>query len=109
MIVSASLTDASVVRVVSSEVATGMPAWALHRKTLVYASERSGTSAIWMRGEDGDRTIVTADSFADGSRSSLILPTLSPQVDRVLYTRGTGGSENQSIGFRPFPAGRRSD
>ncbi len=95
MIVSASLSDASVERVISSETATGMPAWALHRKAFVYSSERSGSSAIWMRGEDGDRPIVTADSFPAGSRGSFILPTLSPQADRVLYTRSTGGSDNQ--------------
>ena len=95
MIVSASLSDASVERVISSEAATGMPAWALHRKAFVYASERSGSSAIWMRGEDGDRPIVTADSFPAGSRGSFILPTLSPQADRVLYTRGSGGSNDQ--------------
>ena len=95
MIVSASLADASVERVISSEVATGMPAWALHRKAFVYTSDRSGSSAIWMRGEDGDRPIVTADSFPAGSRSSFILPTLSPQADRVLYTRGHAGSDDQ--------------
>jgi Tol biopolymer transport system component len=89
MIVSASLSDASVERVVSSEVATGMPAWALHRKAFVYASERSGSSAIWMRGEDGERPIVTADSFPSGTRNSLMLPALSPQADRVVYTRGS--------------------
>jgi serine/threonine protein kinase len=95
MIVSASLGDASVERVISSEVATGMPAWALHRTAFVYASERGGWSAIWMRGEDGDRPIVTTDAFPAGARYTLILPTLSPQADRVLYTRGTGGSDDQ--------------
>jgi serine/threonine protein kinase len=34
--------------------------------------------------------IVTA-----GSRNSLILPTLSPQADRVLYTHGSAGGHNQ--------------
>jgi eukaryotic-like serine/threonine-protein kinase len=95
MILSASLSDASVERVISSEVATGMPAWASHRKAFVYASERSGSSAIWMRGEDGERPIVTADSFPSGAKRGLILPTLSPQADRVLYTRGSGGSNDQ--------------
>jgi Tol biopolymer transport system component len=95
MILSASLSDASVERVISSEVATGMPVWALHRKAFVYASERSGSSAIWMRGEDGDRPIVTADLFPAGTTGMFILPTLSPQGDRVLYTRGTGGSNDQ--------------
>lgn len=95
MIVSASLSDASVERVISSEVATGMPAWAWHRNQFVYTSERSGSSAIWVRSEDGDRPIVTADAFPSAGKSSLILPTLSPQADRVLYTRGTGGSNDQ--------------
>jgi Tol biopolymer transport system component/predicted Ser/Thr protein kinase len=95
MIVSASLSDASVERVISSEVPTGMPAWAQRRNQFVYSSERSGSSAIWMRSEDGDRPIVTADAFPSGSKSSLILPALSSQADRVLYTRGTGGSNDQ--------------
>ena len=95
MIVSASLSDASVERVISSEVPTGMPAWALHRNQFVYSSERSGSSAIWMRGEDGDRPIVTADAFPSGTKNSFILPALSPQADRVLYTRGSGGSNDQ--------------
>jgi len=95
MIVSASLSDASVERVISSETTTGMPAWALHRNAFVYASERSGSSAIWMRGEDGDRPIVTENAFPAGSKGSFILPTLSPQADRVLYTRGSGGSNEQ--------------
>ena len=95
LIVSASLKDASVERVISSEVVTGMPAWALHRKAFVYISERSGSSAIWMRGEDGDRPIVTADAFPAGNGNTFVLPTLSPQADRVLYTRGSAGSDDQ--------------
>jgi Tol biopolymer transport system component len=95
MILSASLSDASVERVISAEVPTGMPAWALHRKAFVYTRERSGSSAIWMRGEDGDHPIVTTDSFPAGSNYSFLLPALSPQADRVLYTRGTGGSNDQ--------------
>jgi Tol biopolymer transport system component/predicted Ser/Thr protein kinase len=95
MILSASLSDASVERIISSEAITGMPAWAAHRQAFVYVSERSGSSAIWMRSEDGDRPVVTADSFPSGTRSGFILPTLSPQADRVLYTRGAGGSKGQ--------------
>lgn len=94
MIVSASLSDASVIRVITSEVATGMPAWAVHRQAFVYTSERSGSSAIWMRGEDGDHPIVTADSFPSGSRNSFLLPALSPQADRLVYTRASDNQEN---------------
>ncbi len=99
MIVSASLSDASVERIISSEVPTGMPAWASHRDAFVYASERSGSSAIWMRGEFVDRPIVTADAFPAGApagtKGTVFLPTLSPQADRVLYTHGSGGSNDQ--------------
>ena len=95
MIDSASLSDASVERVISSDVVTGMPAWASQRKAFVYTSDRSGSSAIWMRGEDGDRPIVTADAFPPGAKGSFILPSLSPQVDRVLYTRASVGSDDQ--------------
>jgi Tol biopolymer transport system component len=95
MIVSASLSDASVERVISSESPTGMPMWALHRNAFVYASDRGGSSAVWLRSEDGDRPIVTRDVFPAGSKGSFILPSLSPQADRVLYTRGTGGSRDQ--------------
>jgi serine/threonine protein kinase len=93
MIVSASLTDATVNRVISSEVTTGMPAWALHRDEFVYISQRTGSSAVWMRSPDGDRPIVTAESFPTG-RSTFLLPALSPQADRLLYTRGSDGQEN---------------
>ena len=95
MILAASLNDASVERVLSSEAPTGMPAWASHRKEFVYVSERSGASAIWMRGEDGDRPVVTSSAFPSFAKSYFILPSLSPRTDRVLYARGSGGSEGQ--------------
>ena len=95
MILSASLIDASVERVISSEAVTGMPAWARQRKAFVYTSDRSGSSAIWMRSEDGDRPIVTAEAFPAGTTSLFLLPALSPQADRVLYARGRGGSQDQ--------------
>lgn len=95
MIVSASLADAAVERVMSSEVPTGMPLWSPRRKAFVYTSERSGSSDIWMRGEEGDRQLVTAGAFDGERRGSLILPVLSPAGDRVLYTRTMGGSDEQ--------------
>jgi Tol biopolymer transport system component len=105
MIVSASLADASVERVISAEVPTGMPAWALHRKTFVYASHRSGSSAIWMRSEDGERPIVAADAFPSNTGNALLLPALSPQADRVLYTRSSGGSNDQFVWISSLAGG----
>ena len=67
MILSASLSDAAVERVISSEVQAGMPAWALNKDEMVYESKRGGTTAIWMRSEGTDRPIVTTDHFLAGS------------------------------------------
>ncbi len=102
MIVSANLSDASVERVISSQTATGMPAWASHRTAFVFASDRSGTSGIWMRSEDGDRPIVTAEAFPAGSRNRFVLPVLSPRADRVAYTRD---SEEQMIWISSLSGG----
>ena len=87
MLVSASLNDATVERVISSEKPTGMPAWASLQKSFVYESDRSGSPAIWMRGEGWDRPIVTDALFPPGTTSWFMTPALSPSGDRVIYTR----------------------
>jgi Tol biopolymer transport system component len=87
MILSASLSDASVERVISSEMPTSTPAWALRQEKFVYASTRNGSPAIWMRAEGWDRPIVTAAAFPPGSTTALNAPTLSPGADRVAYVR----------------------
>ncbi len=91
MIVSASLADGTVNRVISSEMPTGMPAWAARQEKFVYASNRSGSPAIWMRGEGWDRPIVTVDSFPAEATSGLTTPALSPGADRVAYMREIRG------------------
>jgi Tol biopolymer transport system component len=87
MILSASLSDATVKRVISSEMETGMPAWAPHQEKFVYSSNRNGSDAIWIRGEGWDRPIVTQDSFPPGTTAALDTPALSPGADRLVYTR----------------------
>jgi Tol biopolymer transport system component len=87
MIVSASLSDATVKRVISSETQTGMPAWAPHQQEFVYDSFRNGSHAIWMRGEGWDRPIVTEESFPPGTTNGFASPALSPGADRLVYTR----------------------
>lgn len=87
MIVSASLTDATVARVISSGLANGMPAWAPHQEKLVYVSARNGPPAIWMRSEGWDRPIVTMVAFPPGTTNWFMTPTLSPGADRVIFTR----------------------
>jgi serine/threonine protein kinase/Tol biopolymer transport system component len=87
MIVSTSLADATVKHVISSEMPSGMPEWALHQDQFVYESVRNGSSAIWMRGEGGDRLIVTGEAFPPGTTNGFSTPALSPGADRVAYTR----------------------
>ena len=55
MILSASLSDAAVKRVISSDVQCGMPAWALNKGEMVYESKRGGTpqSGCGARGRIG--------------------------------------------------------
>ena len=87
MILSVSLSDAAVERVISSEVQAGMPAWALNKDEMVYESKRGGATAIWMRSEGKDRPIVTTDNFSAGSTVGFATPALSPAGDRIEYTR----------------------
>jgi TolB protein len=87
MIVSASLTDATVKRVISSEMQIGMPGWARRQQEFVYASFQNGSPAIWMRSDGGDRAVVTSQSFPADSTSAFAGPALSPGADRVVYTR----------------------
>jgi Tol biopolymer transport system component len=87
MIVSASLSDATVKRVISSEMLTGMPAWARHQQEFVYVTFRNGSPEIWMRGEGWDRPIVTAQAFPASTTEGFATPTLSPAADRLFYSR----------------------
>jgi len=87
MIVSASLSDGAVERVISSEVQTGMPAWALNKDEMVFESKRGGSSAIWMRSEGKERPIVSTDNFPAGSTAAFSTSALSPAGDRIEYTR----------------------
>ncbi len=87
IILSASLSDATLQRVVSSTVPMGMPAWALHQDKFVYESARNGASAIWMRAEGWDRQIVTASDFPPQTTRGFMSPALSPGTDRIVYSQ----------------------
>jgi eukaryotic-like serine/threonine-protein kinase len=87
-IASASLADATVTRLISTiGMATGMPAWARHQDKLVYDTARSGSSEIWIRSEGWDRPLVTAEAFPAGTTDKFMTPALSPDGDRLVYTR----------------------
>ena len=95
MIVSASLSDATVQRVISSEVPAGMPAWERRRQAFVYESRRNGSPAVWMRDSSGDHAIVTSQAFPTGTMM-LGTPSLSPGGDRVFYTRADSNQQFQN-------------
>ena len=86
-ILSASLSDAVVEPIITSELRTAMPAWALHQEKFVYASNRNGTPAIWMRADGWDRLVVSSAVFQPGSTDSFMTPALSPGADRLVFTR----------------------
>jgi Tol biopolymer transport system component/predicted Ser/Thr protein kinase len=87
MILSASLADGTVQRVLSSERESGMPAWAAQRDVFAYVGDRKGANAIWVRSGGMDRPVVTMDSFPAGTTGALMTPALSPGADRLVFTR----------------------
>ena len=63
------------------------PAWAAEVNSMVYATDRSGASEIWLRQEQKpDRPLVTASDFTTATLA-LLAPTLSPQGERVIFHR----------------------
>ncbi len=96
MIVSASLSDATVKRVISSEMRTDMPLWALHQQEFVYSSQRNGSPTIWLRSDGGDRALVTPQTFPTGTTGIFVTPALSPNADRVVYSRADANDHFQN-------------
>jgi Tol biopolymer transport system component len=87
MILSASLADGNVERVISSERLVGMPAWAARQDAFAYVGDRRGTEAIWVRSGGVDRAVVTMDTFPPGTTTGFLTPALSPGADRLVFTR----------------------
>jgi Tol biopolymer transport system component len=96
MIVSASLSDATAKRVISSDMRTDMPSWALHQQAFVYESLRNGSPAIWMRSEGTDRVLVAPQAFPGGTTKLFVTPALSPAADRLVYSRSDNNEHFQN-------------
>jgi Tol biopolymer transport system component len=94
MILSASLADGAVERVISSERGAGMPAWAAHQDAFAYVGDRRGTEAIWLRSGGVDRPVVTMDAFPPGTTTGFLTPAPSPAADRLIFTRA---DKNQRV------------
>jgi Tol biopolymer transport system component len=85
-LVSASLADASVRTVISSQRPLGMPAWARKSDKFAYVTDRTGEPEIWLHDLDGsERPLVTPAMFPAGTTNWWMNPTLSPAGDRLAY------------------------
>jgi len=86
-LVSASLENGAVEPLLSSDLSAGMPAWAMRQERFAYTTNRNGPAEIWMRGGGQDRQLVTQAMFPPESTYAFMVPSLSPEADRLIYTR----------------------
>jgi len=87
-VVSVSVADGSASTLVSTGWEEIEAAWAAKAQKLAWVTNRSGSYEIWMRsGDSADRPVVTAANFPDGRNSGLMSPALSPDGERLIFTR----------------------
>jgi eukaryotic-like serine/threonine-protein kinase len=87
-IVSVSLDGSSTKTLISTDRRETMPAWSANQPKLAWVTNRNGPEEIWVRLPDGsDRPVVTAQDFPPGSNKFFLNPTLSPDGQRIVYTR----------------------
>jgi dipeptidyl aminopeptidase/acylaminoacyl peptidase len=71
--------------VVSTGHQDNMASWAAKQEKMVWVTDRSGASEIWLRSSDGtDRPVVTADEFP---AEIFFYPALSPTGDRMIFSK----------------------
>src|SRR5580692_8558618 len=64
-----------------------MPAWSSKESAMVYVTDRSGASEIWLHTPgQTERPLVTARDFPDTTQW-FMGPSLSPDAMRVIYAR----------------------
>jgi Tol biopolymer transport system component len=87
-VVSVSLQDGSAKTVISTGREESMAAWAGRTEKLAWVTDRSGPFEIWVRSADGsERPVVTAAEFPDGLNKWFMNPALSPDGNRLVFTR----------------------
>ena len=87
-LVSASLDNASVRKLIVSQRRVGMPAWSQKVDRFAYQTDQNGEHEIWLHDGDGtDRPAVTPALFPPGTTDFFMGPSLSPTADRITYTR----------------------
>jgi serine/threonine protein kinase len=87
-VVSVSLQDGSAKTLISTGREESMAAWSAKTGMLAWVTDRSGPWEIWVHSSDGsERPVVTAAMFPDGLNKWLMNPTLSPDGNRLIFTR----------------------
>src|SRR5262249_15836156 len=87
-IFSADLATAVLRPLLASSRYEAMPAWAAKQPGMVYITDRKGPMEIWLHGQgDSDRPLVQAKDLPKGAMVWLMGPALSPDGERVIYTR----------------------
>jgi hypothetical protein len=95
--VAVDLSSAAVHPFIATERNELMPAYAAHKPLLAYVTDRNGPQEIWLHSPDSaDRPLVTARDFPGTPVQWLMGPALSPEGDRVVYTKiDLGSSANR--------------
>ncbi|AXC11723.1 tolB protein [Acidisarcina polymorpha] len=93
-VLSLSIVDGALERIVSTTREEGMPSWALKESKLAWVTNRNGPYEIWVKGaNDLGRPVVTGDDFSDGPTRAFMNPALSPSGDRIIYSRANSAGE----------------
>ena len=87
-VVSVSLQDGAANTLISTGREESMAAWSAKTGKLAWVTDRSGPWEIWARTSDGsERPVVTASEFPDGLNKWFMDPALSPDGNRLIFTR----------------------
>jgi serine/threonine protein kinase len=87
-VVSVSLADGSARTLITTGREEDMAGWAAKAQRLAWVTNRNGPSEIWVRSsDDTDRPAVTSAQFPDGRNKWFVNPALSPDGDRLVFTR----------------------
>jgi eukaryotic-like serine/threonine-protein kinase len=93
-IVSLSVLDGSEKTLISTGHVDGMASWSAKQEKLVWVTNRSGPWEIWLRSPDGsDRPVITDRDFPGEPTRRFITPSISPNGDRVIFTRVEGSGK----------------
>ncbi len=87
-VVSVSLQDGAAKTLISTGREESMAAWSAKTDKLAWVTDRSGPWEIWARTSDGsEHPVVTAAEFPDGLNKWFMNPALSPDGNRLIFTR----------------------